>query len=124
VQEPIAHGLDMVVIAQAIAWLLLALILFVTISPIQLRPPTITRVNLDRSLAFAAMTFFFVTGFPGSEALVATACVIGAGFSEVLQMLSPSRHARLPDAMAKSLGAAAGAVIAVAVLATSRIFEL
>ncbi|CDM61526.1 putative membrane protein (plasmid) [Rhizobium favelukesii] len=119
VSDEIVSGLHLVVVAQAIAWLLFALIFFVTIAPIRLRPRTITRVNLDRSLAFAAMAFFFVLGYSHSAALVGVSCVIGAGISELLQLLSPSRHARLPDAMAKSTGAAAGALVAMVALATS-----
>ncbi|WP_040678783.1 antibiotic resistance protein VanZ [Rhizobium mesoamericanum] len=117
--DQIVSGLSLIVVAQAIAWALLVFILFVTIAPIRLRPRTITYVNLDRSLAFAAMAFFFVLGYSRSAALVALACVIGAGLSELLQLLSPSRHARLPDAMAKSSGAAAGAIVAMVALATS-----
>ncbi len=115
----ISSGLTFVVVAQAIAWVLLVFILFVTIAPIRLRPRTITHVNLDRSLAFAAMAFFFVLGYSHSPMPVAISCIVGAGLSELLQLLSPSRHARLPDAMAKSIGAAVGAFAAIATLATS-----
>lgn len=77
---------------QTIAWLLLVFILFVTVVPVRLRPLTITQVNLDRSLAFAAMAFFFVLGYSDAPTFVAISCVAGAGLSELLQLLSPSRH--------------------------------
>ncbi len=89
-----------------------------TIAPIRLRPRTITRVNLDRSLA-ASTAFFLVLGYSHSAALVGIACVIGAAHFGIAAALSPSRHARLPDAMAKSTGAAAGALVAMVALATS-----
>jgi VanZ family protein len=119
VSDQIASGLTFVVVAQAIAWLLLVFILFVTIAPIRLRPRTITHVNLDRSLAFAAMAFFFVLGYSQSPMLIAISCTVGAGLSELLQLLSPSRHARMPDALAKSVGAAAGALAAIVTLSTA-----
>lgn len=117
--DQIASGLTFVVVAQAIAWVLLVFILFVTIAPIRLRPRTITHVNLDRSLAFAAMAFFFVLGYSQSPMLIAISCTVGAGLSELLQVFSPSRHARMPDALAKSVGAAVGAIAAMATLTTS-----
>nr|WP_244441806.1 VanZ family protein [Rhizobium grahamii] len=105
--------------AQVIAWALLVFIFFVTVSPIRMRPRTITRVNLDRALVFASMAFFFVLGYPRYTTPVVLACVVGSGLSELLQLASPSRHARLGDAMAKSIGAAAGAGVAIAALLTS-----
>lgn len=117
--DQIAIGLTFVVVARAIAWVLLAFILFVTIAPIRLRPRTITHVNLDRSLAFAAMAFFFVLGYSQFPVLITISCIVGAGVSELLQLLSPSRHARLPDALAKSVGAAAGALAAIVTLSTA-----
>jgi VanZ family protein len=119
VSDQIAIGLTFVVVARAIAWVLLAFILFVTIAPIRLRPRTITHVNLDRSLAFAAMAFFFVLGYSQFPVLITISCIVGAGVSELLQLLSPSRHARLRDAMAKSVGAAAGALAAIVTLSTA-----
>src|SRR5215468_124516 len=107
-------GPDLTFYARVIAWAVLAFILFVTVSPIRMRPRTITRVNLDRALAFACMAFFFVLGYPRSTAFVVLACVVGSALSELLQLLSPSRHARLGDALAKSIGAAAGAGVAIA----------
>ena len=112
-------GSDLTFYARVIAWALFAFILLVTVSPIRMRPRTITCVNLDRALAFASMAFFFVLGYPRSTACVVFACVVGSALSELLQLLSPSRHARLGDAMAKSIGAAAGAGVAIAALATS-----
>ncbi len=119
--DEIAFGLNLTAVSQLFAWALLVVILFATIAPISLRPRTITQVNVDRALAFAAMSFFFVLGFPGSAIVAGIACTLGAGLSELLQLVSPSRHARLPDATAKAVGAALGALMGGAVLAVSRL---
>lgn len=110
-------------VAQSLAWLAAAFILFVTIAPLRFKPRLPSRVrtqghvNLERSLAFAGMAFLFVVGFAEHRLLVGASCVLAAGFSELLQMLAPSRHARWNDAMAKAVGAAVGFLCALAVLA-------
>jgi VanZ family protein len=99
-------------VAQVLAWLSAALILFVTIAPIRMRPSTITKVHIDRSTAFAVMAFLFVLAFPRCRLEVAAACIVGSGLSEFMQRLVPSRHAEANHAFAKAAGAAIGSVIA------------
>ncbi len=97
-------------ILRAAAWLSLAAILFVTISPIGLRPHTITTVNLDRAAAYAVMAAIFVLAYPRHWKLVALLLIGGALAIETLQYLSPTRHPQLLDATVKGAGAAAGTV--------------
>jgi hypothetical protein len=91
-----------------LAWLLLAAIIFVTISPIGLRPHTMTSVNADRALAYAVTGFVFALGYPKQWKLVALLLFFGALAIEFLQYLSPTRHARLHDAVIKATGAMLG----------------
>jgi len=51
-------------LSRILAWSLLFTIFLVTISPIGLRPHTLTTVNLDRGAAFAAISMLFVLGYP------------------------------------------------------------
>jgi VanZ family protein len=95
-------------IVKYLAWLLLAAIIFVTVSPIGLRPHTVTSVDLDRALAYAGAGFLFALAYPHRLKTVAVLLVLGALGIECLQYLSPSRHARLQDADIKALGAFAG----------------
>ena len=83
---------------KAAAWLMLAGILFVTISPIGLRPSTITNVNIDRALAYALAACAFVLAYPRQWKIVAVLLLAGAGAMELLQYLSPSRHPQAADA--------------------------
>ena len=96
--------------ARPIAWLLFAAIIFVTLSPIGLRPHTVTSVNLDRALAYSLAGFMFALAYPRHWIAVALLLAAGALAVEYLQYLSPTRHARLHDAGVKAAGAAIGLV--------------
>ncbi len=94
------------------AWLALAAIVFVTVSPIELRPHDVLPVNTDRAIAFAVVGGLFVTAYPRHWLLVGLAIVLSAIGIEWLQELSPTRHARLDDALVKAVGALCGVVAA------------
>jgi VanZ family protein len=98
-------------LARPIAWLLLAAIIFVTVSPIGLRPHTITSVNIDRGLAYLVVGFAFALAYPRHWITVATLLIVGAVAIEYLQYLSPTRHARLHDAGVKAVGACLGVLL-------------
>ncbi|WP_028747364.1 antibiotic resistance protein VanZ [Rhizobium mesoamericanum] len=94
--------------AKPAAWVLLAAIIFVTLSPIGLRPHTVTSVNLDRALAYLLVGFMFAVAYPRRLLAVIVLLIFGALAIEYLQYLSPTRHARLHDAAVKIVGASAG----------------
>ncbi|WP_184452668.1 VanZ family protein [Rhizobium aethiopicum] len=96
--------------ARPVAWLLLALILFVTVSPIGLRPDTVTTVDTDRGAAYVLLGLAFALAYPKQWKLVAVLLIIGAVAIEYLQYFSPTRHPRLHDAGIKAMGAAVGLV--------------
>jgi VanZ family protein len=95
-------------LAKPLAWFLLAGIIFVTVSPIGLRPHTITSVNIDRALAYLLVGLAFALAYPRHWMTVAALLVVGAVAIEYMQYLSPSRHARLNDAAVKAVGASFG----------------
>lgn len=105
---------------RSLAWLLLAAIIFVTISPIGLRPHTMTSVNADRALAYAVTGFVFALGYPKQWKLVALLLIFGALAIEFLQYLSPTRHARLYDAVIKAACAMIGILAGRAVYRRTR----
>lgn len=98
------------------AWLALAAILFVTVLPIGLRPHDVMPVDLDRALAFGVMTALFALAYPGRWLAVGLTIIVGAFAIEFLQELSPTRHARLDDAIVKAGGALVGLCLARLVL--------
>nr|WP_246728995.1 VanZ family protein [Rhizobium leguminosarum] len=94
--------------ARPLAWLLLALILFVTVSPIGLRPETVTTVDTDRGGVYVLVGLAFALAYPKQWKMVAVLLIAGAVAIEYLQYLAPTRHPRLHDAGIKAAGAALG----------------
>lgn len=90
------------------AWLLLAAIIFVTISPIGLRPRDMVSTNFDRAAAYAVMSALFVFAYPRHRWTVAALVFAAAGGVELIQFLSPTRHPHLMDAAVKAAGGIAG----------------
>ncbi|WP_416796558.1 VanZ family protein [Ciceribacter azotifigens] len=98
-------------LSRGLAWSLLFTIFLVTISPIGLRPHTLTTVNLDRGAAFAAISMLFVLGYPDRWKRIGLLLVAGAALFEVMQIISPTRHAHVEDALVKSLGVLVGVAV-------------
>ncbi|MDR6667115.1 VanZ family protein [Rhizobium sp. 1399] len=98
-------------ITKLLAWLFLAFILFVTVSPIELRPHTIETPDIDRAAAYLAAGLAFALAYPKQWKTVAVLLIFGAVAIEYLQYLSPTRHARLHDAGVKAMGAAIGLTV-------------
>lgn len=94
------------------AWLCLGVIIFVTVSPIGLRPHDILPVNADRALAFCLMSALFVLAYPKRWFSVLLLTIAGAGVIETLQFLSPTRHPQIADTLVKAGGAATGVLLA------------
>ncbi len=105
------------------AWGSLAAIVFVTVAPIEFRPPDPLPVELDRALAFSLVTFLFALAYPRHLVLVAALLVASAGAIELLQELSPTRHAHVSDATVKALGAAFGAALGWIVTRTATVLR-
>jgi hypothetical protein len=93
---------------RAAAWLALAAILFVTICPLGLRPETLTEVSGDRAAAFAITALLFALGYPENWKRTALLLMLAAAGFEALQLLAPTRHARVDDALVKAAGAFLG----------------
>ncbi len=68
-------------------------------------------MDVDRAGAFAVMALLFVLAYPRQWLLCALLLMLGAGGIELLQFLSPSRHAHLDDAAVKAAGAAIGCLV-------------
>jgi VanZ family protein len=89
------------------AWLALALIMFVTLSPVQARP-SFGHSHLEHFCAFALVGLAFALAYP-NRILTIVAIVVGAALGlEALQLLTPDRHARAADALVKALGGISG----------------
>lgn len=90
------------------AWLALAAIVFVTVSPIGYRPRDIVSTNFDRAAAYAVLSALFVFAYPRHRWTVAALVLLTAGGAEIFQWLSPTRHPHLMDAAMKTAGGVSG----------------
>jgi VanZ like family len=92
------------------AWALLALIACATISPIQDRPTLLTSSSFEHLAAFAVLGALFYLVYPRHIAFVCLIVLGSAVVLELVQLLTPDRHGRVPDAVEKIAGGAAGIV--------------
>ena len=87
--------------------LTLAFIIYATLSPINARP-VLAGPQLERFAAFALMGLALGLAYP-SRVLLLVVFVVGAAIGlEAMQLLTPDRHARVADALAKALGGVCG----------------
>ncbi|MFD1197054.1 VanZ family protein [Brucella gallinifaecis] len=93
------------------SWLVLALILIVTVSPIQFRPTTGEPVDIERFAAFFLVGFLFALAYPRHWIAVLLLTIGCAGIFELLQRLAPGRHGEFADFIFKAVGAMAGVCI-------------
>jgi VanZ family protein len=107
----------------AAAWVALALLVFVTISPLQTRPVVTENANIERFAAFAIVGVLFGLAYPRRLVIDASFVVIAAGVLETLQLLTPDRHGHIADALVKAAGGAFGVAMALIVLFIARRYQ-
>jgi peptidoglycan/LPS O-acetylase OafA/YrhL len=92
-------------------WLVVAVIVFSTLSPLHLRPKT-GHPDLERFAAFFLAGACFAVAYPRHRRLVSAALVVGAALLEAAQLLVPGRDAHVHDAVIKAVGGVAGLTLA------------
>lgn len=97
--------------AALLAWLILALVVFSTLSPIGMRPH-LGAAHVERFAAFALLGFLFCVVHPRRIGAVALCVVAGVAGLELLQMLVAGRHARVSDVAVKAAGGVFGVAAA------------
>lgn len=93
---------------QILAWLLLAGLIFVTLSPINLRPVSPLPTQIERAAALALVGFVFGLAYPKRVWLMALLVLGSTVMLELLQLASPSRHGRVIDLAVKLAGGGFG----------------
>jgi VanZ like family len=94
-----------------VAWGGLCLVAIVSLAPIGFRPESGYSVSVERFSAFAAIGLAFALAYPRHAWLALFIAAGSALLFEVLQMLVPSRHAHLFDALVKVAGGATGVML-------------
>lgn len=86
----------------------LALILVLTVGPVELRSASPVSPEIDRALAFAFFAFFTSIAFPAHHLLSAVALAVVIVGLEYSQTFAAFRHARDADIVQKAFGAVIG----------------
>ena len=95
---------------RVLAWLLLAGLIFVTLSPINLRPISPLPTQVERAGALAIVGFVFAISYPRRIWIVALLVLGSTVLLELLQLAAPSRHGRLLDVAVKLAGGGFGLI--------------
>jgi VanZ family protein len=91
-----------------LAWSSLAVVAIVTLVPIGFRPESSFSPTIERFSAFAAIGLVFALAYPRRLWLAVVIALGSALCLEALQLLEPSRHGRVFDAIVKVAGGAVG----------------
>jgi VanZ family protein len=90
------------------AWAGLCVIGYATLSPLRDRPTLLISLKLEHLAAFAVLGTLFCLSYPRRTLAVLLIVLGSAALLELLQFLTPDRHARALDALQKMAGGAAG----------------
>ncbi|TIN17801.1 MAG: hypothetical protein E5Y31_28645 [Mesorhizobium sp.] len=105
-------------LSRTAALALLAIIIFATLSPIQMRPH-LAEANVERALAYVLLGFALALGFPNRLYQVVIFVAVTAGMLELLQIIDPGRHAQLSDAVVKACAGIVGILVGQLVVRSS-----
>lgn len=97
-------------------WAILAILAFVTLSPIGLRPE-VGPATLERCAAYALFGVVAALAFPRHRLAILLMVIAVAGLLEAGQELSPTRHGRVSDFLVKAGSGAVGWLAASALAA-------
>ena len=98
-------------VAKVAGWLLLAVIVFLTLSPASYRPVTKVGHNLEHFLIHLLLGITFGIGYARQWWLVALGLVGLTAAVEFAQLFVPGRHARLKDLVVDAVAVCLGVAI-------------
>jgi VanZ family protein len=99
-------------VVQIAAWLVLAFLIYATVSPLADRPNFLASTTIQHLLAYAALTILFCEAHPQRVRLIFLLVIAGILLLETAQVFLPDRHARIRDIIEKTTGAIAGICVA------------
>jgi hypothetical protein len=102
------------------AWTALALIVFLTLSPLDMRPVVTADPNIERFVAFALAGLLFGLAYPRRLVVDASFVMIVAGVLEALQLMTRDRHGHIADSLVKAAGGAFGVAMALVILVIAK----
>jgi VanZ family protein len=98
---------SLAVVLRVAAWVALAAVLIVTVSPPELRPH-VWSANVERFAAFAVCGGLFAAAYPRRWAAICCLVLLSAALFELAQALVPDRHPAMKDFVVKAIGGGIG----------------
>ena len=96
---------------RALAWILVATIVTLSLVPPSLRPVTGTPHDFEHFAIFALCGYAFGLGYRSRHLVHAIALVTFSGLVELLQFTAPGRHARAIDFVVDAVASCAGVLV-------------
>lgn len=97
---------------RALAWILVAAIVVLTLAPASLRPVSPLPHKLEHLIAFLLLGIALARAYPHRIYFLALMAILFVGGVEALQLFAPGRHARLSDFVVDAVSVCAGLAMA------------
>jgi hypothetical protein len=108
----LCYATVMITLLRLGAWLWAAAVTFFTLGPPRSRPHAMLGQDVDHSLAFLLVGLAFALAYPQHRWFAMVVSVVLIGALELLQFVSPGRHARLEDFVVDAFAAIVGFALA------------
>ncbi|AYG68419.1 MULTISPECIES: hypothetical protein [unclassified Rhizobium] len=109
--------MDLALLAHALAWTVLGLIVVTTVVPVRTRYPFMAPANVDSMVPFGLLGFLFVMAYPDDRRIVALVCISIAAASETLALVLPEKCLRIERAILKVLATVSGLLLGALLMA-------
>ena len=97
-----------------LSWILLAAVVFFSVSPIAYKPGSILSITLDQFLACALLTLVLTLAYPDRTGMIVAGIVTVPTIFEMIQIFEAGRYATFSDIVFKILGGFAGLLVGLA----------
>ncbi|TXI04258.1 MAG: hypothetical protein E6Q76_12725 [Rhizobium sp.] len=103
--------MELALLAHALAWTVLGLVVVTTVVPVRARYPFMAPAGIDSVVPFGLLGFLFVMAYPDDRRIVALICISIAAASESLALVLPEKSLRIERAILKVLATVSGLLL-------------
>ncbi len=103
--------MELTLLAHALAWTVLGLIVLTTVVPVGTKYPFMAMASIDSVIPFGLLGFLFVLAYPEDRRIIALVCISVAAASESLALILPEKGLRVERAILKVLATVSGLLL-------------
>jgi hypothetical protein len=103
--------MEVTLLAHALAWTVLGLVVLTTVVPVGTKYPFMTMATVDSVVPFGLLGFLFVMAYPEDRRIVALVCITVAAASESIALVLPEKCLRIERAILKVLATVSGLLL-------------